>query len=153
MTSTNIQERLEVLRSAIRSENISYGEIAELRDLSKHIDPSDVELLEWAGVPEHEQDIWQMLEAKPPRGCEAVQDLYSWSLNYDSAEGPFTLFIDMIGYSEDEYGEVMYAYPLDSSKLGYMELSKLADALQQYATRPDAVRGYVGALLDAGMRA
>ena len=44
--------RLEYLRGEIESERISYGEIAELQDLAEHIDPDDVQLLEWAGVPE-----------------------------------------------------------------------------------------------------
>jgi len=48
-----IAERLEYLRGEIRAERISYGEIAELQSLAKHIDAGDVELLEWAGVPEH----------------------------------------------------------------------------------------------------
>ena len=45
-------ERLEYLRGEIRAERISYGEIAELESLAEYIDPSDVELLQWAGVPE-----------------------------------------------------------------------------------------------------
>jgi len=45
-------ERLADLRAAIEAENISYGEIAELQSLAQYIDPSDVQLLEWAGVPE-----------------------------------------------------------------------------------------------------
>lgn len=48
-------ERLEYLRGEIRAERISYGEIAELESLAPHIEPGDVELLEWAGVPEHEE--------------------------------------------------------------------------------------------------
>ena len=47
-------QRLEYLRGEIRAERISWGEIAELQGLAEHIDPGDVELLEWAGVPEHE---------------------------------------------------------------------------------------------------
>jgi hypothetical protein len=47
-----IQERLNYLRGEIKAENISYEEVAELQSLSKYIDPSDVELLEWAGVEE-----------------------------------------------------------------------------------------------------
>lgn len=47
-----IADRLEYLRGEIHAERISYGEIAELQSLAEHIDPSDVELLEWAGVPE-----------------------------------------------------------------------------------------------------
>ena len=48
----NTQERLEYLRTELREERISYGELAELQSLVEHIDPSDVELLEAAGVPE-----------------------------------------------------------------------------------------------------
>lgn len=44
--------RLGELRTALRSESISYGELAELAGISHEIDPSDVELLEAAGVPE-----------------------------------------------------------------------------------------------------
>jgi hypothetical protein len=49
---TSIQARLKYLRQEIQAERISYGEIIELQSLAKHIDPSDVLLLEWAGVPE-----------------------------------------------------------------------------------------------------
>lgn len=52
-----IRERLEYLRGEIRAERISYGELAELQGLAEHIEPGDVELLEWAGVPEHEDEI------------------------------------------------------------------------------------------------
>jgi hypothetical protein len=48
----NIAERLDYLRGEIEAERISYGEIAELESLADHIDPSDVVLLQWAGVPE-----------------------------------------------------------------------------------------------------
>lgn len=49
---TEITARLESIRQAIEDENISWGEIAELQSLTEYIDPSDVVLLEWAGVPE-----------------------------------------------------------------------------------------------------
>lgn len=49
-------ERLEYLRGQIRAECISYGELAELQDMADQIDPSDVELLQWAGVPEFPDD-------------------------------------------------------------------------------------------------
>lgn len=56
MTDNGIRDRLEDLRAAIRAESISYGEIAELESLAEHIEPGDVELLEWAGVPEFGPD-------------------------------------------------------------------------------------------------
>jgi chorismate mutase len=46
------KNRLEYLRKQIKNENISYGEIAELQSLRKHIDKNDIELLQWAGVKE-----------------------------------------------------------------------------------------------------
>jgi hypothetical protein len=51
-TTKEIKDRLEYLRGEIEAERISYGEIAELQSLAKHIDPSDVLLLQWAGVKE-----------------------------------------------------------------------------------------------------
>lgn len=44
------KDRLEYLRSQLRSESISYDELHELQSLVEHIDADDVELLEAAGV-------------------------------------------------------------------------------------------------------
>jgi len=52
MSTPEIKARLEHLRREIELERISYGEIAELQSLAEHIEPDDVLLLEWAGVPE-----------------------------------------------------------------------------------------------------
>lgn len=54
--TTETRERLEYLRGELRAEQISYGELAELQDLARFIDPGDVELLEAAGVPEFEEE-------------------------------------------------------------------------------------------------
>lgn len=51
-TQKQIKKRLEYLRREIRAERISYGEIFELESLAEYIEPGDVELLQWAGVPE-----------------------------------------------------------------------------------------------------
>ena len=50
------RERLEYLRGELRAERISYAELAELQDLAGEIDAGDVELLEAAGVPEHDEE-------------------------------------------------------------------------------------------------
>lgn len=50
-----IKARLEYLRQELRAERLSYGDIAELQSLVRHIDKGDVELLEAAGVAEHEE--------------------------------------------------------------------------------------------------
>jgi hypothetical protein len=56
MTNNQIRERLEYLRGEIRAERISMGELHELQGMTEHIEPGDVELLEWAGVPEHDEE-------------------------------------------------------------------------------------------------
>lgn len=43
--------RLEYLRGQIEKECISYGEIEELKRLAQYIEPGDVLLEEWAGIP------------------------------------------------------------------------------------------------------
>ena len=47
-----MKQRLEEIREEIRNERVSIGELIELRSLIEFIDKDDVELLEWAGVPE-----------------------------------------------------------------------------------------------------
>ena len=51
-----MKERLEEIREEIRNERVSIGELIELRSLIEFIDKDDVELLEWAGVPEFKND-------------------------------------------------------------------------------------------------
>jgi hypothetical protein len=46
--------KLETIRTAIIAESVSYGELAELQDLADYIEPGDVLLAEWAGIPEEE---------------------------------------------------------------------------------------------------
>lgn len=49
------EDRLEELRAAIRAESISWGEIAELQSLAPFVAEGDVELAEWAGIPEQKE--------------------------------------------------------------------------------------------------
>jgi hypothetical protein len=55
------RNRLEEIRAELRAERISMGELIELQNMTAHIHPSDVELLEAAGVPEYgyfSVDVW-----------------------------------------------------------------------------------------------
>lgn len=52
MSNPEAKKRLEYLRTELRAERISYGELTELESLKEFIEPDDVELLEAAGVPE-----------------------------------------------------------------------------------------------------
>ena len=51
-----VKKRLEAIRKSIQNENVSYGELFELQNLSQYIDPSDIELREAAGIPEFDDD-------------------------------------------------------------------------------------------------
>jgi hypothetical protein len=79
-----------------------------------------------------------------------VDDLWQWSENYQFPT-PASLFLDLIGYSTDEFGE-----PLCSGgapNLGYREHHLLGWALLAYAHRPADVLERVGELLTAEMEA
>jgi hypothetical protein len=95
---------------------------------------------------ETQPDVWELCE-NPPAGCTDTAELYHWSTNYDAGKGPFTLFADLIGWSEDNIGEPLYE--LKAASLGYVELDKLGAALREYADRPLDVRRFVDALIAA----
>ncbi len=93
--------------------------------------------------------VWALLE-DPPAGCEAVASLYNWSTNYEAGRGPISLFLDLIGWSDEQLGEPIYS--LKDASLGYVELDKLGLALREYSDRPSDVRAYVDQLLEAEAR-
>lgn len=77
---------------------------------------------------------------------QTVFSLYTWSSNFQCGEGPFTLFLDLIGWSEEQLGENLTT--VDSSRLGYKELGLLAEALTDYSNHPKEVTEYVQFLMD-----
>ncbi len=52
-------------------------------------------------------DVWTYAENAPDY-ADDVSDLWHWSTNYDAGEGPITLFLDLIGYSHDQFGEPLH---------------------------------------------
>lgn len=46
------KRRIAYIRGELENERASLGELAELSNLASYIDPSDVQMLEAAGVPE-----------------------------------------------------------------------------------------------------
>ena len=58
---------------------------------------------------------------------EKLTELYEWSANYDSGESPFCVYLDLIGYSEEHYGENIVKNP--SECLGYLEYTMLSNCL------------------------
>jgi hypothetical protein len=94
------------------------------------------------------QNIWELLD-NPPKQAESTADLIRWSMNYDLKTGtPYHIFLDLIGYSDDIYGTLLFDRQNFSRVLGYMELEQLGDALKEYATNPQAVLEFIGEIDD-----
>ena len=76
-----------------------------------------------------------------------IVGLYEWSLNYEGGKGPITLFLDLIGYSQEEIGIPLY--DLKDPALGYLELDYLGDALKEYATIGQDAYDFTMEIIDA----
>lgn len=87
----------------------------------------------------------QLLEANEDR-FPHITALYNWSTNYEAGKTPFTLLIDLIGYTADNYGESLFN--ITKTPLGYLELDYLGDALKEYATIGQDAYDYIVAILD-----
>jgi hypothetical protein len=78
---------------------------------------------------------------------DAIDALSQWSTNYNSCLNPFCIFLDLIGYSVEEYGMKLVLSNTDtdiSSVLGYKELCLLGDALNVFKENGyDAVYEYI----------
>jgi hypothetical protein len=83
----------------------------------------------------------------PRQGAEETTALFEWSRNFDAGKTPATVFLGLIGYGEEEYGEAI-AIP-QGVMLGYMELDYLADALKEYASNPQTVNEAIAEMLEA----
>lgn len=97
----------------------------------------------------HEQGSLEWSDLAPTY-CEAVADLYRWSANYEDFK-PFRKFLDLINYAETHYGDdsvTLAEWKKPADGLGYLELSKLAEALIEYANRPEDVERWLMQLLE-----
>lgn len=94
------------------------------------------------------KSFWDLIENPPANVCE-VTNLVHWSMNYDGRQGtPYHLFLDLIGYSHEEFGDSLYKGN-PRNVLGFMELDYLGDALKEYATNPQEVEDWVNLLMEA----
>ena len=75
----------------------------------------------------------------------AIQNLWQWSMNFHFPS-PFSVFLDLVGYSEEEFGESLVKDNI-SSVLGYKELDLLGLALQEFSEDPNRAEDYIRYLL------
>ena len=87
--------------------------------------------------------LWDLLENPKPSQAHTA-GLISWSMNYDQETGtPYHIFLDLIGYSLEEYGSNLFNYSNIQRVLGFMELDYLGDALKEYAENPESVLYFI----------
>ena len=83
-------------------------------------------------------------ELEVPEYAEGTAEFLDWGLggNYDTPS-PVYLFLDIIGYSEEHFGEPQFDLTKVSERFGYMEMGQLAKALDEYSDRPTDVMAFV----------
>ncbi len=86
------------------------------------------------------KDKWELLE-NAPEFAKNTAGLISWSHNYNAGDkgNPLMPFLALIGYFDDVLG----IEKTEISRTGAVEMSYLADALQEYATLPLEVWDFV----------
>jgi hypothetical protein len=94
------------------------------------------------------KNFWELLQ-DPPANVSETNALIEWSMNYDIKTGtPYHLFLDLIGYSHENYGENLFKGN-PRNVLGFMEIDYLGDALKEYATNPQEVEAWIDAITEA----
>ena len=84
-----------------------------------------------------------------PDYAEETAHLFRWCEgNYDFP-APASLFLDLIGYSEEEHGAPLVISAGKLPALGYLELDLIAKALTEYTSRPEDVYGFIETLMNS----
>ena len=90
---------------------------------------------------------FSVIDIAAPDCARAVAWLANWSYNEDFRTGTAWLeFLDLTGISTAHYGEHLNR---PGYHPGYLEADKLGAALIEYADRPEDVREYALAIMDA----
>jgi hypothetical protein len=93
------------------------------------------------------KSFWDLIE-NPPANVAEVTNLIHWSMNYDLRTGtPYHLYLDLIGYSDEHYGESVYEGN-PRKVLGFMEIDYLGGALKEYANNPQEVEAWIELLME-----
>ena len=89
--------------------------------------------------------VWDYLDDSAD-DAEHAEYLYRWGLNYDRDQNPFLVYLDLIGWTAENYGQ--------TERLGatvildYVGAGHLADALTERSDKPEQVWRWVSGLMD-----
>jgi hypothetical protein len=82
--------------------------------------------------------------SQAPERFKAISEIYEWSYgNYDAGKTPYSVFLDLIGWSHENLGHPIYSGDYNQL-LGYLELDYLAKALQAVADHGLEAYEYAG---------
>jgi hypothetical protein len=87
-----------------------------------------------------------MIEEVPAK-LDPIAQLFSWSENYTWKDAPARVFLGLIGYMAEEYGEDNFEGM--NVAFGYLELAVLGEALVTYSNHGEEAYIWVKALMDA----
>lgn len=91
-------------------------------------------------------EIHEVIE-NAPEWASPIAELVEWSWNYDYKTGtPFWAFLDIIGYSDEEYGSKLNP---EEFCLDYASADSFADCLKLWAIRPDDVYDFITKIQNA----
>jgi hypothetical protein len=92
--------------------------------------------------------VWEYLEQPNPKAPHAGA-LYRWGLNFDREANPMNLYLDLIGWSDENLGYNLTNMARIVEFAGYTELDYIADALKEYANNPHEVFDWVNGLMES----
>lgn len=91
------------------------------------------------------QKYYDLLEEAPAK-FESIVELFRWSENYTFKDSPLRVFLHLVGWIEDHFGDKdLEAVPT----LGYLELDMLGQALVEYAQTGEDAHEFVSRLMEA----
>lgn len=92
------------------------------------------------------QEMERLLDNASDFRIDDVVFLYQWSTNYDygSPTNPWPVFMFLIGYTEEHFGEQEY---IKGKRLDFVGLDKLGSALRNYTDNPTLVYEFITDLI------
>lgn len=78
-----------------------------------------------------------------------IVELYEWSLNYEYPS-PISYFLDLIGYSQNEFGDTLGDWSKVTEKINLLELDYIAKAVMEYLKDSDFAYQAIKDLVDFG---
>ena len=83
-----------------------------------------------------------------PETLSRIARLWSVSSNYEYPT-PATIFIDLIGYTEEEFGEPLTTMKEAVQRLDFVALGLIGQALDEYTDRPGDATAFIRQLLES----